>query len=185
MSVKIRDIRTICTRPSGFNQVIVRVDTTEPGLYGLGCASFTYRWKAVRCVIEEYFKPLLVGREVSRIEDIWQMLNVNSYWRNGPITNNAISGVDMALWDIKGKMANMPLYELLGGKVREAVPVYRYTETSQLETLAEEVLKLQEEGCRHIRIQWHWRDNPPVRSLAPEGPCPAFTSIPCGSAGTR
>lgn len=174
MAITIRDIRTICARPSGFNQVIVRIDTSEPELYGLGCASFTYRWNAVKMVVEEYFKPLLVGREVSRIEDIWQMLNTNSYWRSGPIMNNAISGIDMALWDIKGKMAKMPVYELLGGKMREAVPVYRYTETPQLETLAEEVLKLKEEGCRHIRIQWHWHEDPPVQTKAPKGSLPGF-----------
>lgn len=174
MAVTIKSIRTICTRPSGFNQVVVRIDTSEPGLYGLGCATFTYRWRAVKEVVENYFQPLLIGREVSRIEDIWQMLNVNSYWRSGPIMNNAMSGVDMALWDIKGKLANMPLYDLLGGKMREAVPVYRYTETTRLETLADEVMKLRQEGCQHVRIQWHWHDQPPVKDRAPKGALPGF-----------
>lgn len=178
MAVTIRDVKVICTKPSGFNQIIVKLETSEPGLYGLGCATFTYRWNAVKMVLEEYFKPLLVGRDVSRIEDIWQMLNVNSYWRNGPIMNNAISGIDMALWDIKGKMANMPLYDLLGGKVRDAVPVYRYAETSDLESLSEEVMRLNEEGCRHIRIQWHWHEGEAIKKQAPAGSLDGFYMDP-------
>lgn len=178
MAVTIRNLKVICTRPSGFNQIIVKIDTSEPGLYGLGCATFTYRWKAVKSVLEDYIAPLLIGRDVSRIEDIWQMLNVNSYWRNGPIINNALSGVDIALWDIKGKMANMPVYDLLGGKVREAVPVYRYTETDRLETLADEVLRLKEEGCRHIRIQWHWHETDTIQANAPKGSLDGFYMDP-------
>ncbi len=154
MTVKIRDVRAICTKPAEFNLVVVRIDTSEPGLYGLGCATFTFKYEAVAMVVNEWFRPLLIGRDVSRIEEIWQMLNVSSYWRNGPIINNAISGVDIALWDIKGKMANMPLYDLLGGKTRGAVPIYRYAESTDLDDLAEKVRGLMDEGVRHVRIQW-------------------------------
>jgi len=153
MSVTIQDIRVICTAPEGINLVVVRVDTSEPGLYGLGCGTFAYRHLAVRLVVEEYLRPLLVGRRVDNIEEIWQLMHQNGYWRNGPIENNAIAGVDMALWDIKGKMAGMPLYQLFGGKYREAVPVYRHADGRDLEELCENIKKYMELGVRTIRCQ--------------------------------
>lgn len=152
-AVTIRNIRAICTAPAGCNLVVVKVETSEPGLYGLGCATFAYRTKAVKCLVEDYLAPLLVGRDVSQIDELWHLMNGNSYWRSGPVENNAISGVDMALWDIKGKMAGMPVYELLGGKSRPAVRVYRHADGSTPEEVAENVRKWQETGVTHIRIQ--------------------------------
>lgn len=138
MSVKIRDIRVICTAPEGINLVVVKIETNQPGLYGLGCATFAYRHLTVKHLIEEYMKPLLVGRPVENIEETWQLMHQNGYWRNGPIENNAISGIDMALWDIKGKMAGMPLYELFGGKVREGIPVYRHVDGRDINDILRE-----------------------------------------------
>ena len=122
----IRDVKTILTRPAGRNLVVVKVATSEPGLYGVGCATFTQRFRAVHTAIEEHLKPFLLGREVDRIEEIWQMSMVHSYWRNGPVLSNAITGGDQARWDIKGKRAGMPVYQLLGGKCREAAACYSH-----------------------------------------------------------
>lgn len=151
--VTIRDIKTICTAPEGINLLVVKVETSEPGLYGLGCGTFAYRHLAVKMVVEEYLRPLLIGRDVSDINDIWQLMHQNGYWRNGPIENNAISGVDMALWDIKGKMANMPLYQLFGGKCREGVPVYRHVDGRDLSEICENIAKYREIGVKTIRCQ--------------------------------
>ena len=151
--ITIRDIRTIVTAPTKLNLIIVKVETSEPELYGLGCATFAYRPLAVKSIVEDYLKPLLMGRDVSRIEDIWQLCNNNSYWRNGPVSNNAISGVDMALWDIKGKMAKMPVYQLLGGKCRDGVPIYRHSGGKSFEQIAENIAKWKEQGVRYLRLQ--------------------------------
>lgn len=153
MAVKIEDLKVICTAPEGINLVVVKVITNQPGLYGLGCATFTYRHLTVKHLIEEYLAPLLKGRSVENIEELWQLMHQNGYWRNGPIENNAISGVDMALWDIKGKMAGMPLFQLFGGKCREGIPVYRHADGKNLEELCENILRFQEMGITHIRCQ--------------------------------
>ena len=108
-TITIKDVQIIMTQPAGSRLIIVKLITSEPGLYGLGCATFTQRFNAVHTAIERHLKPFLIGREVDRIEEIYQMSCVHSYWRNGPVLNNALSGVDQALWDIKGKMADMPV----------------------------------------------------------------------------
>ena len=153
MSVTIRDIRVISTAPEGINLTVIRIDTSEPGLYGLGCGTYAYRHLAVELVVREYLRPLLLGRGVEDIEDLWQLMNQNGYWRNGPIENNAISGIDMALWDIKGKMANMPLYQLFGGKCREAVPVYRHADGRDIGELCDNIERFRDMGVRVIRCQ--------------------------------
>ena len=150
--MKINDVQTILTQPAGSRLIVVKVLTDEPGLYGLGCATFTQRSRVVVTAVDEYLKPFLVGKDPARIEDIWQSGFVSSYWRNGPVLNNALSGVDMALWDILGKRAGMPLYQLLGGKCREAVDTYRHASGRDFQELEQSVRRYMEEGYRHVRV---------------------------------
>ena len=151
--VKISDVQVILTAPNGIRLVIVKVLTDQPGLYGLGCATFTQRPLAVVSAIKDYLRPFAIGRDVDRIEDFYQAAFVSSYWRSGPVLNNALSGVDQALWDIKGKRCGMPLYQLLGGKCREAVPVYTHAHGADMVELAEQAKALMERGFHYIRVQ--------------------------------
>ncbi|HIV15415.1 MAG TPA: starvation-sensing protein RspA [Candidatus Avisuccinivibrio pullicola] len=151
--VTIRDIEVINTAPEGINLTVVKVLTSEDGLYGLGCATFAYRHEAVTTYILKYLKPLMIGRDVSAIEENWALMHQNAYWRNGGVENNAISGIDLALWDIKGKMADMPVYDLLGGAVRKAVPVYRHVDGASVEEIVDQVQYYQSLGVRHLRVQ--------------------------------
>ena len=153
MELKIVDVKAICTAPEGIPLVVVKLSTSQEGLYGLGCATFTQRHKAVAYVVETYMKPFLLGKNPQDIEDIWQTGHVNSYWRNGPVLNNALAGVDMALWDIKGKLAGMPLYQLWGGKCRPAAAVYTHAEGSTPEELLECAGNLRKKGFRKLRLQ--------------------------------
>ena len=145
-NITIRDVRTILTAPEGIGLVVVKIETSEPGLYGLGCATFTQRILAVKSAVDDYMKPFLLGKDPQRIEDIWQSAMVSAYWRNGPVLSNAVSGVDMALWDIKGKLAGLPLYQLLGGKCREAAAVYRHADGRDRQEVLEHVMALREQG---------------------------------------
>ena len=152
MDTKIKDIQVICTAPEGINLVVVKVLTNQPGLYGLGCATFAYRHLAVKTVVEEYLKPLLTGRNVDRIEDIWQLMHQNGYWRNGPVENNAISGVDMALWDIKGKYYGIPIYEFLGGKARDRIKVYSWIGGDRPDDVAKAALERKKMGFDAVKM---------------------------------
>jgi mannonate dehydratase len=153
--IVIRDVQTFLVQTSGPGArfIIVKVLTSEPGLYGLGCATFTQRYRAVAAALEHHVKPFVIGKDVSRIEELWQMLMVQGYWRNGPVLNNAISGIDQALWDIKGKLANMPVYDLLGGKCREAAAVYAHADGRDPQEVVDNVRKFQEQGYHYIRVQ--------------------------------
>jgi mannonate dehydratase len=166
--IRIRDIKTILTQPGHSRLVIVKVITSEPGLYGLGCATFTQRAFAVQAAIERHLKPFLIGRDVDRIEEIWQMAMVHGYWRNGPVLNNAISGVDQALWDIKGKRAGMPLFQLLGGKSREAAAVYVHAEGRDPQEIEANVRQFVEQGFRYVRIQMGGYGGGPIHLAKPE-----------------
>jgi mannonate dehydratase len=151
--LKITDIKTILTAPNRIRLVVVKVMTSEPGLYGLGCATFTQRAYVVQTAVDQYLKPFLVGRNPDEIEDIWQSSYVSSYWRNGPVLFNAMSGVDMALWDIKGKRANMPVYQLLGGKCRFGADLYFHASGRDFQEVEDSARKAMERGYRHVRVQ--------------------------------
>jgi mannonate dehydratase len=151
--LKITDVKTILTMPSRSRLVVVKVTTSEPGLYGLGCATFTQRARVVETAVDKYLKPFLIGKDPLRIEDVWQSSFVSSYWRNGPVLGNAISGVDMALWDILGKRAGMPVYQLFGGKCRKAVDTYRHASGANFQEVEKSVRRYLEQGYRHVRAQ--------------------------------
>jgi mannonate dehydratase len=151
--IKIRDIKTILTAPNRIRLVIVKVETTEPGLVGWGCATFTQRALVVQTALEQYLKPFLIGRNVDEIEDIWQSSFVSSYWRNGPVLYNAMSGVDIALWDIKAKRAGMPLYQLLGGKVRHGADCYFHASGANFTEVEDSARRAMAQGFRHVRVQ--------------------------------
>ncbi|SDT27184.1 enolase C-terminal domain-like protein [Microlunatus soli] len=151
--ITITGVRAIVTAPEGIPLVVVRIDTDDPELYGLGCATFTQRWQAVRTFIDEHLPPLLVGRYPGDIGDLTRLLNFAGYWRGGPVTNNAISGVDQALWDIAGKRAGLPVHELLGGKVRAAVDTYLHASGRTIEETISSAKSLIDQGQRHVRLQ--------------------------------
>ncbi len=152
-AVKITDVKVVLTAPERIRLVVVKVETNEPGLYGWGCATFTQRPLTVKTAVEEYLRPFLIGKDPDRIEDIWQSCYVSSYWRNGPVLNNAIAGVDMALWDIKGKRAGMPVYQLLGGKCRFAADLYAHASGRDFEEVEDRIRSWMERGYRHVRAQ--------------------------------
>ncbi len=150
----IREVRAIATSAGGdYQWVFVKVVTSEPGLFGLGSASNAYQAFSVVEAIEEQFAPFWAGKDPDRIEDLWQSTNVRSYWRNSTVLNNALSAFDMALWDIKGKRAGMAVYDLLGGKAREAVPLYAHADGRDQREVEENVRKYMEEGYTHVRAQ--------------------------------
>ena len=134
---KIKDVSVIECQPAGVRLTVVKITTDQDGLYGYGCATFTQRADLVKPAVERYLKPFLLGKTTDRIEDIWQSCYDSSYWKNGPVLNNAISGVDQALWDIKGRQAGMPVYQLAGGKCREAVDCYAHADGADYPNVVE------------------------------------------------
>src|ERR1700738_3063378 len=135
--MRIIDAKVIVCSP-GRNFVTLKV-TTEDGIYGLGDATLNGRELAVASYLTDHVIPLLIGRDARRIEDIWQYLYKGAYWRRGPVTMSAIAAVDTALWDIKGKALNTPLYQLLGGASRDGVLVYGHASGADLAETLDEV----------------------------------------------
>ena len=150
---RITAVRTFLTAPQGSPYLIVRVETDQPGLYGLGCASDPQRTLAVRSVVDDYLGPMLLGRDPGDIEDIHRLLLNSGYWRGGSISGNALAGVDVALWDIKAKSAGVPLYSLLGGRVRDGVRAYTHVDGSSVASVVEGVEAAAAKGFGHVRVQ--------------------------------
>ena len=149
--MKITEAKVIITSP-GRNFVSLKIYTDE-GLYGVGDATLNGRELSVASYLNDHIVPMLVGRDPHQIEDIWQFLYRGAYWRKGPVTMTAISAVDMALWDIKAKAANMPLYQLLGGKSRSGVMVYGHANGDSIEETVDEVGKFLNDGYLAVRAQ--------------------------------
>lgn len=149
--MKIREINVLISCP-GRNFVTLKVVTDE-GIYGLGDATVNGREKAVVAYLEEHVIPCLINKDPHQIEDIWQYLYKGAYWRKGPITMAAIAAVDMALWDIKGKVADLPVYQLLGGKSRKGVTVYGHANGETIDETLDNLGKFIEQGYKAVRLQ--------------------------------
>jgi mannonate dehydratase len=149
--MKITNARVIVTCPDR-NFVTLKIET-EDGLYGLGDATLNGRELAVASYLTDHVVPLLIGRDARRIEDTWQYLYKGAYWRRGPVTMTAIAAVDVALWDILGKAANLPVYRLLGGASREGVMVYGHANGSDLDDTVAAVGRYLEMGYKAVRAQ--------------------------------
>src|SRR6201986_608535 len=150
---RIKDISVIECEPAGTRLTVVKITTDQDGPYGYGCATFTQRADLVKPAVEKYLKPFLLGKTTDRIEDIWQSCYDSSYWKNGPVLNNALSGVDQALWDIKGRQAGMPVYQLAGGKCREAVDTYAHASGAEFQDVIDNAKQYLAQGFRNIRVQ--------------------------------
>ena len=151
----IKDAKIITTTAGGrYRWVFLKIITSEPGLYGIGSANNNYETRAVIAALENHLKPWLIGKDPDRVEDLWQSAQMKTYWRNGPVNNNVLAAMDMALWDIKGKRAGMPVYDLLGGKAHDAVAVYDHQGGRTKEACLESLQKSLGNGYRHVRIQF-------------------------------
>ncbi len=151
----IKDVKVIPTSAGGrYRWLFLKIITSEPGLYGIGSANDMFQTFAVAAALEKHLKPWLIGKDPDRIEDLWQSAHFKTYWRNGPVNNKVLGAMDEALWDIKGKRAGMPIYEMLGGKAHDAVACYDHVGGRTKEEAAEAVAKSMESGFRHIRVQY-------------------------------
>lgn len=149
--MKIKDIKIYVNCP-GRNFVTVKI-ITDKEVYGLGDATLNGRELAVVAYLEEHIKPCLIGKDAHQIEDIWQYLYKGCYWRRGPVTMTAIAAIDMALWDIKGKAASLPVYQLLGGSSRKRIQVYGHANGENIDDTINNLGKLIDQGYKAVRLQ--------------------------------
>jgi mannonate dehydratase len=149
--MKIESVEVVVTSPG--RNFVTLVVTTSDGVVGLGDATLNGRELAVASYLRDHVAPLLVGREAHNIEDTWQYLYRGAYWRRGPVTMAAIAAVDMALWDIKGKVAGLPVYQLLGGRSRRGALAYAHASGTTLEALFRSIRTNLDDGFKAIRVQ--------------------------------
>ena len=149
--MKIIDVKTIVTCP-GRNFVVLKI-VTDDGLHGCGDATLNGRELAVAKALEEHITPLLIGRDADRIEDIWQYLFRGTYWRGGPVLNSALAAVDIALWDLKGKRAGLPVYSLLGGKTRDGALCYTHAFGETFDEVTAAAQSFIDRGFKVVRCQ--------------------------------
>src|SRR5579885_3113688 len=149
--MRIVDAKVIVCCP-GRNFVTLKL-TTEDGISGLGDATLNGRELSVASYLTDHVVPLLVGRDARMIEDTWQYFYKGAYWRRGPVTMSAIAAVDTALWDIKAKSLNVPLYQLLGGASREAVMVYGHASGADVEKTLKSFAEFTKRGYKAVRVQ--------------------------------
>jgi mannonate dehydratase len=149
--LKIKDVKVILSCP-GRNFVTVKI-VTESGIYGLGDGTVNGREMAVVAYLKEHLAPCLIGRNAHDIEDIWQYFYKGVYWRKGPISMAAIGAIDMALWDIKGKAAGLPVHQLLGGKSRKSVTLYGHASGNSVEETLNSAGNLVDQGFKAVRLQ--------------------------------
>jgi mannonate dehydratase len=149
--MRIARADVIVTSPS--RNFVTLTITTDDGITGLGDATLNGRELAAAAYLRDHVAPLMVGKDPARIEDTWQFLYRSAYWRRGPVTMAAIAAVDMALWDIKGKVANLPLYQLLGGACRTGLRAYGHASGTSLPELFDSIREHMAEGYTAIRVQ--------------------------------
>ena len=149
--MKIEEVETLLTCPDR-NYLLVKI--RAGGFYGYGDATLNGRERAVETVLREYLAPILQGRDARNIEDIWQSIYRHSYWRGGPVLQSALAGVDTALWDLKGRALGVPVYQLLGGRSRERIPVYLHVHGDEAEELLRRTEALLERGIEAVRYSF-------------------------------
>lgn len=149
--MQITNVKVVVTCP-GRNYVLVKIETDE-GLYGWGDATLNGRELSVASALQEHIAPLLIGRDPDRIEDTWQMLFRGTYWRGGPVLMTALAGVDLALWDIKGKRAGLPVYSLLGGRTRDGALAYSHCSGDTFQEVEDSIRARMEQGFKVLRAQ--------------------------------
>lgn len=164
--LKITDVKVIVTKVGGTHMINAKVYTSEPGLYGIGCGTHAERPTIVANTIEQYLKPMLIGRNADEIEKIWQEFWVAPYWRASVDANNAMAAIDGALWDIMGKRCGVPVYDLLGGKVRTGLRMLGDVQARTPQAMEDQIRQMMADGYDHFRI---YVGGTPATQPAPTG----------------